>query len=496
MKTYFIISLLVLFNSFSFSQDKHREFIKALISSSENLEKFIDENELVKNKRLGISYDSVKYKFMISYDIDEKIKDEITKNNIKYEVKTSIIDKEYSLAEFTVSQLNYSKKFYFRKEKWISPITYFSRNWVTKASRYFIFKISEPKYFNDYCINKLDEFVDSMAVLLEFDQQQKKLLEKEKIYYILCKDEKEIEQVTGFNTRGIYITAFDKVVTTYNTHYHELAHLLMNYKLKNLSLYTLPFFMEGFAVAVGGRGGMAKRVVLDIGYYLQKSGFLTYDSIITNEGFYKEDASMTYPVAGLYNLFLMKDLGISKYIKLYKSVNGTLANLGTITKDRTNLPDGIEYLSFLKEYEKNPSIKIDKNDTNKIHFYSEHDKKMKYKAGLFDKIKDYYKFSIHSPFIFSPQKNELVADNYHSRKYIEISGDTSNWRIVLKYGIVTDSNSVSLYNFYTNEIVLSYSKNFSFDSQTVPVIDDMYEFFIREDVFENDLDGEFMIKFK
>jgi hypothetical protein len=496
MKTYSLISLLVLLHTFSFSQNKQREFIEALINNSENLEKFIDENELVKSSRLGINYDSVKYKFLISYDIDDKVKEEIKTNGVKYEVKTDELGNGYSMTEFSAPSINYTKQFYFKNRKWISPITYFSKDWITKTSKYFIFKISEPKYFNDYCINKLDEFVDSIAVLLEFDEQQKKLLEKEKIYYVLCKDEKEIEQVTGFNTRGIYITAFDEVVTTYNTHYHELAHLLMNYKLKNLSLYTLPFFMEGFAVAVGGRGGMAKRVVLDIGYYLQKSGFLTYDSIITNEGFYKEDASMTYPVAGLYNAFLLKELGADGYIKLYRGVNGSLTKLEKIGRNQISLPNVGTYDNYLIEYKKKPNIFVDKNDTNKIYFYSEDDKKMRYKAGLFVKIKNYYKFSIHSPFIFSPQKSNLVADSYRSKKYIEISGDTASWKIVLKYGITADSNSISLYNFYSNELIASYSKNFSFDSQTVPVIDNMYEFFINENVFENDLEEHIMIKFK
>ncbi len=258
MKIYLFILSLVLFNSFSYPQNKQREFIEALINGSDSLENYVDEDELAKSSRLGINYDSVKNKFIISFDIDENIKDEIKKNGIKYEIKTNELGNNYSVTEFTVPSLDYSKNFYFKKGKWISPITYFSKDWTTKSSKYFIFKISEPKYFNDYCINKLDEFVDSMAVLLDFDEQQKQLLQNEKIYYILCKDDKEIEQVTGFNTRGIYITALDEVVTTYNTHYHELTHLLMNYKLKNLGLYTLPFFMEGFAVAVGGRGGMAK----------------------------------------------------------------------------------------------------------------------------------------------------------------------------------------------------------------------------------------------
>lgn len=499
MKASFILSFLVLFNSFSFSQEEQKEFIEALINNSENLEKYVDKEELAKSTRLGINYDSVKYKFMISYGIDEKVKEEIKKNNIKYEVKTSVLDKEYSLAEFTVHSLNYTKQFYFKNGKWISPVTYFSKDWTTKASRYFIFKISEPKYFNDYCINKLDECVDSVAALLEFDEQQKQLLEKEKIYYVLCKDEKEIEMVTGFNTRGIYITAFDEVVTTYNTHYHELAHLLMNYKLKNLSLYTLPFFMEGFAVAIGGRGGMAKRVVLDIGYYLQKSGFLTYDSLITNDGFYKEDASMTYPVAGLYNAFLLKEIGTERYIGLYNSVKGDLARVRKISVNDLNLPNAEKFNNYLAEYEVNPTVYLNANDTNnkpKIVLENGQELNIRELCGTFMKIGNYYKFFIScSPFLFSTEDSDLYL-NYISKKYKDILDDEEETgENPPEYGIVCDSFSINLYNFYTNETIASFSTNFSINHTIVPSHkeEEEYSFFIIGDVFESNLDSTYMI---
>ena len=189
MKTIFFVSTLVLISAISFTQENQKLFVEALINNSDNLEKFVDSDEVANSKRLGINYDGVKYKFMISYDIDEKIRDEIKKNGLKYDINETDLGNGYSLIDFTVPSLNYSKKFYFKNGKWISPITYYSKDWTTKESKYFIFKISEPKYFNDYCLKKLDEFVDSVAVLLEFERQQKQLLEKEKIYYILCKDE-------------------------------------------------------------------------------------------------------------------------------------------------------------------------------------------------------------------------------------------------------------------------------------------------------------------
>ncbi len=55
----------------------------------------------------------------------------------------------------------------------------------------------------------------------------------------------------------MYVVSHDIVVSTYSAHFHELAHLLMNFKLKQPHLYTHPFFLEGllwpWAVGAGRR---------------------------------------------------------------------------------------------------------------------------------------------------------------------------------------------------------------------------------------------------
>jgi hypothetical protein len=404
---------------------------------------------------------------------------------LKYEVNGSDLGNGYSLAKFSVPSINYSKKFYFKNGKWISSVTYYSKYWTTKTSKYFIFKISEPKYFNDYCINKLDEFVDSMAVLLEFNEQQKQLLENEKIYYLLCKDDKEIEQVTGFNMRGLYITALDEVITTYNTHYHELAHLLMNYKLKNLSLYTLPFFMEGFAVAVGGRGGIAKEVVLDIGYFLQKSGFLTYNLIITNEGFYSEDASLTYPVAGLFNAFLLKELGVKNYLEIYKKVNGDNQYILNLNYNGIMKLVKGNFLEFIALYKLNSKIVIDSLLINENCFG------LAGTGGMceFDSLYEFY--------INNEEKKILVGDydfiqsvwgiEYLSKIYLQFYDDTMSNDSWFQYLIVCDNGNISIYNCFTNELIDMYNQSFLINPKPIPVFKNEYFFYVQKNIFDSSL---------
>ncbi|MCZ7612273.1 MAG: hypothetical protein M5T52_01650 [Ignavibacteriaceae bacterium] len=56
---------------------------------------------------------------------------------------------------------------------------------------------------------------------MKFTDEEKKTIQKEKLIYILCKDENEIEKLTGYKARGMGNLAYDYVITTYNCHYHE-----------------------------------------------------------------------------------------------------------------------------------------------------------------------------------------------------------------------------------------------------------------------------------
>lgn len=255
-----------------YSQSDYKDFFDALIYNKDNIKNYVDENELARSQRLGINYTGVNNKFLIGYDIDENVKKDIRDGKLRYELKVTTLADGYSSVKFSIPPNKDSLRFFFYMEKLVAPSVYLTRNWQTEESKYFIFKISEPNYFNDYCVRRLDEFTEKMLDSMDFSQGEKELLQRQKIYYIFCKDEKEVGMLSGTRSKGQAMLGFDEVITAYQTHFHEVSHLLINYKLKNLGLFTLPFFMEGFAVAMGGRGGMASRVVTDIGYYLQKSG--------------------------------------------------------------------------------------------------------------------------------------------------------------------------------------------------------------------------------
>lgn len=482
--------LFFLFPSILFSQSNYSDFFKLLIGN-DFLQGYVDEAELVRSNRLGINYIDVKNKFLIAYDIDESVKNEIIKEKLSYDIVVPTVTDEFASIEFSVPSLKYKKQFYFRNFKYIAPSTYFTRNWQIKESKYFRFKISEPKYFNDYCMRRLDEFADMVADTLKLSFIEKAILEKQKIDYIFCKDESEVQQLTGYRSKGQYVLAFDEIITAYQTHFHEVAHLLMNFKLKNPGLYTLPFFMEGFAVSMGGRGGMAPRVVTDVGYYLQKTGFLTYDSILTYDAFMSQDANMTYSVAGVYNAFLIKELGIFDYLDLYKKANGNLKYIEGIKGKELDLPSLEKFESFLKLYNNQKQISFDRESIEK-------DTCEMYEAGDlngFCEVNEKYRFHLYSNINFS---DTGIIGGYYSKTAGELYPSSNHE--VFQYLVIPSSENIRVFDLFNDELIASYDKNFSLKGDAIPQAEakkgKQYLFFISKYLFDLKNDNIFITGFK
>lgn len=473
---YKYLSIFLFIASSIFSQNVTDKFFDALIYDKPEIVEYVDQVELAKSERLGIKYDGFQSKFLIGYELPEEIKAGIKSGKFKYEIKEQSFADTYTEVTFIVPAANYSRTYYF-DNGFVTNSTYISLLWQKKESKYFTFSIEEPKYFNEYCIKRLDDFVDMIADMLGFTIAEKRILEKEKIGYIFCKDENTVEKITGFKAKGMAMLGTDEVVTSYQTHFHEVAHLLINYKLKKLGLYTLPFFMEGFAVAVGGRGGMAPRVVTDLGYYLQKTGIFTYDSIITNDGFYYNDASMSYAVAGLYNSFLLSELGGEKYLELYKKVNGDLEFVKKIGLSSLSLPVAAKWITFLDGYNSSPEIYCNANDTNRsrTHIGS---------VGFVPiTVNEYFKFFIDDYIFLGYDNLEEKDRGYFSRLFLSMfPKDSANAKHPDEFGIFVDTSSIRVINFFNDEIVASYNSAFNLDGSKVPYKNKDFEFFIKKSI--------------
>jgi hypothetical protein len=483
-KTLFLLfNLIISFQLFSqqntFTHELASEFIEAMINESPSIKTFVLPEELAISERLGITYEGVKNKFLISYEIPKHITETIKNKKSDYTFTIQKIDENYSLLNFEYADLNYTTKYYFKNEYLISPPYFYYKDWQRIESKHFIFYVSEPKFFNQYSIDLLENFVKNIFSVLNYSEEEKQLLKKEKLIYLLCKNEDEIENLTGYKARGMGNLAYDYVITTYNCHYHELLHILMNLKLKQLPLYTHPFLQEGFAVAFGGRGGFEPGVILNLGKFLEQSDFMKAEQLFNSIKFKNFDVSMTYPLSGLYSLFLINNIGIEKYLELY--LKYSYENTVGITIDSIEFPSEIQWNHFVNNFSNDEEIKID---------ISEDDFQTLIKDSSYI-VKEYGGF-----YLIVTEENILISttrqnENYSSKIFNEFYPD-KNYNNE-KYLIRVSDSEVAVYNLFTNNLIANYVSGFSADMKTVPIENGYYKFLINQSIF-NESPKDWIIK--
>jgi hypothetical protein len=469
--------LLFFIPSVLFCQAGTREanFIKSLINGS-STDSYIQPSELEISKRLGISYKDVPQKYFIAYDIDNNIKAAIKNGEMKYELSSERTGDHSSVLTFNVPAAGYRQSFYFIESFVVSPAKYYSQKWQHKESKYFRFYISNPALFNDYAVSRLDEFVTRAETLLGYTKEEAEELQKNKIYYFLCNDDAEIEKLTGYKSKGNYILSCDYIITTYNCHFHEIVHLLMNNKLKSLPLFTHPFLQEGLAVAAGGRGGYEPGVMMQLGAFEQKSGYADYKEYLSFNDFRNNDASFTYPLSGLYNMFLLRDFGFEKYEQLYRKYSGSIDELSASVIDPALLPSADKWIAFVSEYSAaaiTPGI-----TANNAEVIYNNDSLIiaKDKTNLYVKSK--------GNIIISGSTN---IHGYTSKLFKEeVPGKMYNGE---KYFIKVSKSEVSLYNLYTNNLIANYAMGFSSDMKPVPENDGYYLFTLPVNLFREETSG-------
>jgi hypothetical protein len=448
--------------------------IHSLIYDANDIKSFLLPEELSASEQLGISYSGISYKFLISNDIDREIKKEIINGNLQYDLSIDLLKGNYSRLSFSVHEKNYQKQYYFRDSMLISSPMYYSAEWKIIRSRYFEFHISDPASLNEYSMRNLDSYVDKISRILGLSSSEIAILFENKIKYFLCKDEAEIKNLTGFNTMGMYYLPYDYLITPYNSHYHELLHLLMNFKLKTLPLFTLPFFQEGFAVAYGGRGGKESDIFSSMAVYLNKSGFMNYIEILNLEDFKKVDASMSYPVSGLYNKFLIDKLGIDKYLKLYRKYSSDDSGINMLSVDTLEFPSYNEWNKFQDSVSENPALKTGNN------IYT----------GDYNLLLDKNNYRIYTnstSYLFEIKDTALLVSwdkypGYISSKYREIF-PTRNYDSQ-KYLITADSSEISVYNLFTNNLIAKYVSSFAVPPKNVRRKDGFYIFTLPHNLFD------------
>jgi len=449
-------------------------FARALIQDSDSLQQFVQPTELALSRRLGITYSGVQHKFLIGYNLDPRVSTALREGSLEYRLRIEELDGDFSRLRLIVpGHEEFERSFYFEGSQLVSPVYYFSRDWPRRHSRYFVFCVSDTTRFNDASVQRLERFMDSALERLDISSQAGEKLEKEKLYYFLCKDEEEIERLTGFPSRGMGLLAYDYVLTTFNCHYHELLHLLVNFKLGTTPLYTHPFLQEGIAVAMGGRGGKEPRVILDLGAFLAQSGYLDYRSLLDPRGFAGLDASMSYPLSGLYSAFLLDDLGVDSYLELYRKYSGTAEEVSGRAIEESDLPPPGRWSNFLNGYTQYGNIRF-------CSFPAEPKPILEsVGASVHDAGDDYY-FRLKGSLLI---EGGPVNRSYRSPLFEElVPGGAYSGE---KYLVVANQEEIKVYDLLTGNLTANFVSAFAVVPQEIPAGEDgLFEFCVRKEVFD------------
>lgn len=475
----FIILLLIpaSLSAQTLSRNEADAFARDLLWNGDTLNSWFDRNSLAVSHRLGIEYDGARCKNLIGNDIDKAVKENVQNGHVKYSIKLDSLGMGYTRLVLSTGTIIPPREFYFYGNRCISPLAFFARKWTIIDSKHFRFFVSDSTCFNSYCIEKLESFLDRAAKTICIPDKDLHVVQKEKIYYYFCKDENEIEQLTGFRARGMCNLAYDAVISTYSNHFHELLHLLINYRLRHLPLYTHPFLQEGFAVDYGGRGGMESTVMMELGKFLWLSHSVDFPSLLSKAEFERLDASVSYPAAGLYNEFLFETIGGEQYLKLYRKHSGSAGDSTVLLIDPGELPPMSAWQSYLqKRAQESPIILDSVPQSAGMIFENE-------QAGIFGDSSAYYYFALSDSLLLP---GDLALPGYVSRIFREhFPGRAYRGE---KYLIRAAAQEISVYNLFTNSLIANYATSFSLPPKNVPRQGNTYYFGIRRTVFDDPIE--------
>ncbi len=475
VRALFLLSIPFCAFSQTLEKQEAEKFVRDLVWRRDSLAYWFDQSGVRTARRLGIEYEGVEYKNLIGYDIDDSVRAMVRTRGLGHSMTIDSLDDGCALVTISYDGLQGSWRFYFKGNRCMSPLDYLTRGWKTFESDHFRFVVSDSSLFNPYCSGELEAFVHRMAEMLSFREEEMRTLKREKIYYYLCRDEDEIEKLTGFRTRGICNLAYDAVASVFPAHLHELTHLLVNFKLRSLPLFTHPFLQEGLAVAFGGRGGMAPGVLKSMGRFLYASGLADLPALLNKGEFEQLDASISYPASGLYNMFLIETRGMQSYLALYRRHSGAAGDRAAVQIDPDELASDPAWKLYLKKSTKAEVILLEDQTNHARSLYADTS------ASVSEDTNGYH-FLLRD-FLLLPPRGSLRG--LRSKKFEEyFPGREYRGE---KYLVRAKQDEISVYNLLTDDLIASYAAAFAMPPARVRLVEGKYAFSIWKGVFEEPL---------
>ncbi len=217
----------------------------------------------------------------------------------------------------------------------VAPQDYYARAWETRETKYYRLHVDSGavRFLNPKILALADKQVVALADSLKLTPAQLALIADKKIEFYFCSSDSIVHLMTGAQTRGLLDLGTNDLISATFPHDHELIHLLVNIKLGDIPLYTLPLMREGLAVYYGGRWAKAATALTDLGVFLHRENLASVDSLLTLDDFDRVGADIAYPVSGLFYGYLRGKLGLDVALALYRRLSGDFESINRLTPD-------------------------------------------------------------------------------------------------------------------------------------------------------------------
>ncbi len=452
-----------------------REYFDHLMSGNfESASQFWRPDSKERAMRFNIQYDDIPIKADCSSPIIRNL--DVMKNHLTRAVKqsTRLKDNIHYKLEYgaVVGNQKVSHDYYLGHDStyyWlIYPQDYFCKDWEIRETEYFRIHMQKGResYLNEINLFEIDNFVERICKSLGIKGDDLKYIADNKIEYFYCGNDRKVETITGFLIKGTYDLPSNDIISSFFPHNHEIIHLLVNYKLRQLPLYTLPLFREGIAVYYAGRTGKTPYTLLELGGYILHHEIVELDSILTMGDFERNSSSdIAYPISGLFTSYMIDKIGTDNYFDLYLYFSGPFNQVnGLVTsKIQQRIAESLkketwtEVLVDFKEYyeyklKEKAEILPGKLEKGKILYENDIFTIKSDKEWLGFECRSQNDIDVEGNILFSSseklmrRKSTLFETQYKREFYFE----------GYRYGLRYDQNEVGVYDYATDHLIAKY----------------------------------------
>lgn len=473
-----IIAINILQPIYAQPESTFNAYLQALISEDwQRAEGYWLSEEIQASRRLGIAYAGIKAKYDCASPLVNAL-ESIRRGGVKVTVTDTVKHNDWTQISVQLTTTGESVRipYYLVKSdggwKLASSLFVHARNWKRHDTQYATIRFNDASLINEYALKEFDGFVALMGEHLGISTADMERLAEEKIDYYLCNKE-EIKELTGFFTHGMTNLQFDAVISRHLPHYHEVVHLLVNYALRELPLYTLPCLQEGVAVCCGGRWGKSPQVLFQLAHFTLAQKMFQLEDVLTYDGFHKTVGNpvFSYPLCGMFVKFLIEQFGVARFKLLYQKLSGTAADVRafSLADVQSNIAEIYEtpwgeiqgkFTGYWKQFEFSGLVP----GCSPSHKPMAIMKSAHLSAQIWDS-EDAYLFEIKATtdapngVILMKDKSSSKTENYKSRLFTEYLPNARYDGAI--YGVQFSANEVGLYNYYTNNLMAKYILSFS-----------------------------------